>query len=174
MVTKGSKPPVKAKVAKSAGKTMLTLFFDAEGWLLADFLEKGSTITGLYYAEILEKLRQAIKEKRRGKLGRGIILLDDNAPVHRAGVVLDSLRDLKWTRLNHPPYSPDLAPSDFGVFPDLKKTLKEIRFEDQDPLRSAVMRWLDEQPKSYWEKTINDCRERWQKCFNYDGDYVEK
>lgn len=173
-VTKGSKPPVKAKVVKSAVKTMLTLFFDAEGWLLADFLEKGRTITGQYYSEILQKLHDAIKEKRRGKLPRGVLLLDDNAPVHRAGVVLDALRDLQWTRLNHPPYSPDLAPSDFRVFPDLKKTLKGIRFESQSEVEVAVMRWLDDQPKSYWEKTINDCRQRWQTCFNYSGDYVEK
>ena len=171
---KGSNPPVKAKVTKSAGKTMLTLFFDAEGWLLADFLEKGATITGQYYAEILEKLCSAIKEKRRGKLSKGILLLDDNAPVHRAGTVLDTIHDLHWSRLNHPAYSPDLAPSDFRVFPDLKKTLKGIKFQNEDELKSAVFHWLDGQPKSYWEKTINEARERWQKCFNLDGDYVEK
>lgn len=173
-VEKGSRPPVKAKVVKSAGKTMLTLFFDSEGWLLADFLQKGTTINGLYYANILEQLKEAIKEKRRGKLTKGVILLDDNAPVHRAAVALDALHRLQWSRLNHPPYSPDLAPSDFRVFPDLKKTLKGKRFEDENELKTAVMRWLDEQPKSYWEKAINDCRQRWQVCFNRDGSYVEK
>lgn len=171
---KGSNPPIKAKVTKSAGKTMLTLFFDAEGWLLADFLEKGRTINGQYYASILKKLHLAIKEKRRGKVARGILLWDDNAPVHRAGVVLDTIHDLQWSRLNHPPYSPDLAPSDFRVFPDLKKALKGIRFEDDDQLKTAVLHWLDSQPKSYWEKIMIEARQRWQKCFNFSGDYVEK
>ena len=100
--------------------------------------------------------------------------MDDNTPVHRAGTVLDTIHDLRWSRLNHPAYSPDLAPSDFRVFPDLKKTLKGIKFEDDDVLKSAVFDWLDGQPKSYWEKTISEARERWQKCFNLGGDYVEK
>jgi [histone H3]-lysine36 N-dimethyltransferase SETMAR len=171
---KGSNPPIKAKVTKSAGKTMLTLFFDAEGWLLTDFLVKGATITGQYYAGILEKLRQAIKEKRRGKLRKGVLLLDDNAPVHRAGVVLDAIHDLHWTRLNHPPYSPDLAPSDYRLFPDLKKSLKGKKFEDENEVKDAVMHWLDSQPKSYWENVISEARERWLKCFNLEGDYIEK
>ncbi len=96
--------------------------------------------------------------------------MDDNAPVHRAGTVLDTIHDLHWSRLNHPAYSPDLAPSDFRVFPDLKKTLKGIKFQNEDELKSAVFHWLDDQPKSYWEKTINEARERWQKCFNLDED----
>jgi histone-lysine N-methyltransferase SETMAR len=173
-VPRGTNPPLKARVVKSAGKMMLTLFFDAEGWLLADFLRKGTTITGAYYAQLLERLRSAIKEKRRGKLSKGIWLLDDDAPVHRAGAVWDVLHDLKWSRLNHPPYSPDLAPSDFRVFPDLKKPLKGKRFEKENELKAAVFHWLDSQPKSYWEKVIREARERWEKCYNLDGDYVEK
>lgn len=171
---KGSNPPVKAKVVKSAMKTMLSLFFDSEGWLLADFLVKGTTITGQYYATLLEKLRLAIKEKRRGKLRKGVLLLDDNAPVHRAGVVLDAIHDLHWSRLNHPAYSPDLSPADFRVFPDLKKSLKGKRFEDQNELEAAVYEWLDGQPKSYWEKIPDEARKRWEKCFILDGDYIEK
>lgn len=171
---KGGRPPVKAKVVKSASKTMMTLFFDAEGPLLVDFLEKGSTINGQYYAQLLTRLRDSIQEKRRGKLRAGVLLLDDNAPVHKAGVVLDHLRAMRWTRLNHPPYSPDLASCDFRVFPDLKKTLKGIRFEDQNQLQTAVFRWLEERPKSYWQKAIEDTRERWNRCFAFDGDYVEK
>ncbi len=73
--------------------------------------------------------------------------MDDNAPVHRAGTVLDTIHDLHWSRLNHPAYSPDLAPSDFRVFPDLKKTLKGIKFQNEDELKSAVFHWLDGQPK---------------------------
>lgn len=171
---KGSRGPTKAKVVKSASKTMMTLFFDSEGVLLADFLEKGATINGQYYANLLIRLRESIKQTRRGKLTAGVLLLDDNAPVHRAGCVLDLLHEQKWARLSHPPYSPDLAPCDFRVFPDLKKSIKGVRFTDQNELQSRVLGWLDERPKEYWEKAFCELRERWQVCFNRDGNYVEK
>lgn len=100
--------------------------------------------------------------------------MDDNAPVHRAGVVLDAIRDMKWSRLNHPAYSPDLAPSDFRIFPDLKKSIKGKRFSDENELKTAVFQWLDGQQKSYWENVFTQVRERWNKCFLFDGDYVEK
>jgi hypothetical protein len=52
----------------SAGKVMATIFWDAQRILLTDYLPRGQTITGSYYAQLVLKLREAIKEKRRGKL----------------------------------------------------------------------------------------------------------
>jgi len=58
----------KFKMQASAGKIMCTIFWDAEGILLIDFMHQKVTITGVYYADLLHKLRLAIKEKRREKL----------------------------------------------------------------------------------------------------------
>ncbi|UYV63135.1 hypothetical protein LAZ67_2003260 [Cordylochernes scorpioides] len=69
----GSPPPKKAKTVRSAGKVMLSVFWDSEGVLLLDFLNKGQTITGNYYANLVKQLREAIKEIRRGKLSRKIV-----------------------------------------------------------------------------------------------------
>ena len=55
----------------------------------------------------------AIKEKRRGKLAAGVLLLHDNAPVHKSRVAQVAARECKFEQLNHPPYTPDLAPSDY-------------------------------------------------------------
>jgi len=63
-----SPSPWKFKVQVSAGKIMCTINWDAEGILLIDFMPQKVTITGVYYADLLHKLRLAIKEKRRGKL----------------------------------------------------------------------------------------------------------
>ena len=52
----------------SAGKVMATVFRDAKGVIMLDFLPKRSTITGVYYANLLDQLRTAIREKRRGTL----------------------------------------------------------------------------------------------------------
>ena len=72
-----SPPPQKARVQPSAGKVMLTVFWDQDGVVMTDFLAKGTTITGAYYASLSMKLREAIKIKRRGKISKCILLLQD-------------------------------------------------------------------------------------------------
>ena len=62
--------PKKFKTQPSAGKVMATVLWDAKGIIMMDFLPKRSTITGMYYANLLDQLRTAIREKRRGKLYR--------------------------------------------------------------------------------------------------------
>ena len=75
----GSPRPKKFKTQHSAGKVMATVFWDAQGVIMLDFLAKKSTITGAYYANFLDQLRTAIREKRRGKLSKRILLQQDNA-----------------------------------------------------------------------------------------------
>ena len=70
---------------------MATVFWDCEGKTLINYKEKGRNITGEYYASILNKLREAIKETRRGKLTKGVLLLQDNAPVHKSRVAMAAL-----------------------------------------------------------------------------------
>ena len=64
----GSPRPKRFKTQSSAGKVMATVFWDAQGVIMLDFLAKKSTITGAYYANLLNQLRTVIHEKRRGKL----------------------------------------------------------------------------------------------------------
>ena len=64
----------KFKTQPSAGKVMATVFWDAQGVIMLDFLAKKSTITGAYYTNLLDQLRTAIREKCRGKLSKGILL----------------------------------------------------------------------------------------------------
>ena len=60
--------PKKFKTQPSVGKVMATVFWNAKGVIMLDFLPKRSTITGVYYANLLDQLRTAIREKRRGKV----------------------------------------------------------------------------------------------------------
>ena len=170
----GSRPPVKARVVKSAGKVMLTLFWDSEGPVHVDWLPPKTTITGQYYASVLNDLRDSILAKRRGKVSKGLMILHDNAPAHASRIGQQALHDLKFEQLAHPPYSPNLAPSDFHVFRKMKKDLKGNRFSSDDDVKAAVMAWLDSQPLTFWESGIECCKDRWLSCFNLDGDYVEK
>ena len=83
---------------------------------MIDYLQRGKTVTGIYYAELLRKPRAAIKNKRCGKLHQGVLLYHDNAPAHTSAVAMAAIREGGFELLNHPSYSTDLAPSDFHVF----------------------------------------------------------
>ena len=146
--------PTKARIEPRAGKVLATIFWDSEGILLIGYTEKKATITGKYYASLLHQHREAIKEKRRGKLSRGVLLLHDNAPVHKATVSIAAVHDCGFTLVSHPPYSPDLAPSDYFLFGDLKENLRGTRFSDEFELQAAVKEHFDTRDKSYFLKGL--------------------
>jgi len=73
-----------------------------------------------YYSSLLVKLKDILKEKRRGKFTKGALFLHDNAPAHRALATQKKLVYLGFQCLDHPSYSLDLAPSDYHLFSGLK------------------------------------------------------
>ena len=94
----GSPPPKKFRTQPSASKVMATVF-----WIiLIDYKPAGTSVTGEYYANVIKQLRVAIKEKRRGKLAAGVLLLHDNAPAHKSRVAQAAIRECKFEQLNHP------------------------------------------------------------------------
>lgn len=169
-----SPPPKKAKVQKSAGKVMLSVFWDCRGIVLTDYLVKGQTITGAYYCSLLKKLRDALKLKRRGMLTKGVRLLADNAPAHSSQVAAVEAQQCGYEILQHPPYSPDLAPSDFFLFPQIKNPLRGRRFEDTDEVIQEVEQWFSAQSEEFYNDGLRKVKKRWEKCVTLGGDYVEK
>ena len=109
-------------------------------WL--NYLLKGQTVNAEYYSNLLCRLKEALKEKRRARLRKGVLFLQDNAPPHKAGKTMDVLKNLGFQCIDHPPYSPDLAPSDYFLFPNLKKALKGRKLSNDKSSR-AVFQWPD-------------------------------
>jgi len=108
-------------VQKSTEKFLASIFWDQDGILLIDYLPKGQTINAKYYSSLLLlHLKDILKEKRHGKVNKGVLFLHDNAPAHRVLATQKKLAYLGFQCLDHPPYSPDLAPSDYHLFPGLK------------------------------------------------------
>lgn len=171
---KGEKPPRKFKVRPSAGKLMATIFWDVEGILLIDYLPKNTTMNAAYYANLLDQLQETIKEKRRGKLSQGILILHDNAPVHTAFHARSVLGKNGFTELNHPPYSPDLAPCDYFLFRNLRKCLRGRRFSTDEEMKAAVDDHFDDQSKKYFFDGLMSLIDKCNKCITVAGDYIEK
>jgi histone-lysine N-methyltransferase SETMAR len=88
--------------------------------LVIDYLENGKTIIGEYYSNLLTRLDEKICEKRLGLQKKKIIFHQNNAPAHKSVLAMGKLRDLHNELLEHLPYSPDLTPSDYCLFPKLK------------------------------------------------------
>lgn len=171
---KDSPTPTKFKVVPSAGKVMATVFWDMKGVLLVEFHEHGTTVTAASYSSLLGRLKIAIRNKRPGLLTRGVLLLHDNARPHTARLTLEAIDNLGLEVLSHPPYSPDLAPSDFHLFGPLKKMLGGQKFASDFEAQDAVRDWLRQQPASFFETGIGKLVSRWDKCLNVLGGYVEK
>jgi len=96
-------------VLKSAGKVLLSIFWDQDSLLLIDYLPKGQTINEEFYSSLLVQLKDILKEKCHGKVTKGILFLYDNALAHQALATQKKLDYLGFHCLDHPSYSPYLA-----------------------------------------------------------------
>lgn len=170
----GGSAPKKAKTFKSAGKVMASVFWDAKGILMIDYLPKGKTINGEYYANLLDQLRQNIHQKRPGLARKKIIFHQDNARPHTCVTAMAKINELKYDLLPHAPYSPDLAPSDFHLFPKLKSFLGGQRFSSDEEVKTAVDAYFAGLEENTFRDGIKALEHRWTKCIQLSGDYVEK
>ena len=120
-------------------------FWAQDGILLIYYLPKGQTMNAEYYSFLLVHLKHNMREKRSGKVTKVVLLLHDSAPAHRTLATQKKLAYLGFQCLDHPPYSPDLAPSDYHLFPGLKKQLKGRHFSSDAEVIAGAETWLDGQ-----------------------------
>jgi histone-lysine N-methyltransferase SETMAR len=167
-------PPVKAKPNHFEKKVMLTTFWDADGIIWSDFMPDNATITAEYYCTLLTTVHEKIRRKRPGKRSKGILFLHDNARPHTAHRTRSHLKSLKWMVLEHPPYSPDLAPSDYALFGKIKKPLRGIRYRCREELIGAAKKSLKETTPEFCNIAIRKLEGRLQKCVAGGGNYTEQ
>ena len=123
---------------------------------------------------LANNLKPAIHTKRRGLLTKKVLLMHDNARPHTAGWTVKTINRLGFEVLEHPAYSPDLAPSDYYLFGSLKNALRGRRFSTDEEAQRAVHEWLREQSKSFFFNGIHKFVDRWTECIENEGDYIEK
>ena len=138
---------------------------------MIDYLERGKTVTD---AELIRKLRAAIKDKQRGKLHQGVLLHQYNAPAHTSAVAMVTIRQCGFELLNCPPYSPDLVPCDFHVFQSFKGSLRGQTFESDKDVIHAIDDWFEQLDEQFFIDGIKALAHRWEKYVTLGGDYVKK
>jgi len=156
-------------MSRSKFKAMLIVFFHIQDFVTAKWVPSGQTVNQQYYIEVLRKLRERVRMKRPEFWSYGWILHQDNASAHNALSVKQFLANKNVTVLEYPPYSPDLAPCDFYLFP------KGHVSAQRDPF--CVGRKTAEFLNSFTERDLWSCFEHWQDpmqlCVSSEGNHCE-
>ena len=115
-----------------------------------DYLKKRRIINSQYYMVLLVHLKEEIAKKR------------------------PQMAELHFELLPHPPYSPDLAPSDYYLFADMKRMLQGKRFGSNEEVIDETEAYFEAKDKSFYKKGIEILKKRWNECITLEGDYVDE
>ena len=170
----GESRPKRPKTQQLAGKVMASVFWDVHGIIYIDYLERGKYINSDYYIELLVRLKDEIAKKRPHMKKKKIIFHQDNAPCHKSMKTMAKLSELGYELLPHPPYSPDLAPSNYWLFADLKKMLQGKRFGSNEEVIAETEAYFEAKDKSFYKHGIEKLEKRWNDCIALEGDYIDE
>ena len=165
--SKNKKNQLKHQISFEEAKSV---FWDENGLLLIDFADSGVPINSDYYSHLVQQVRKA----RRKSRVHDLYYLADNAPIHTSHQSTAILEKCGLTVLPHPPYSPDLAPSDYYLFRHLKQHLRGQRFTNKQELKDVTTNFLRGQPQNFYKNGIHEFALRWRKCADVGGSYFEK
>nr|CAI5824966.1 unnamed protein product [Callosobruchus analis] len=104
---------------------------------------------------------------------RGWVLHHDNAPAHSSFAVRDFFTKNGIPTLPHPPYSPDLGPCDFHLFPQVKSYLKGNRYDGVEEVQRVTTRVLRDLSSGGFRGCFQSWIQRWRRCIELEGDYCE-
>lgn len=139
-----------------------------------EYAPEGQTVNKKYYQEVLHCLRDAVRRKRPDLWeSRNWQLHHDNAPAHSSRLIQDFLAKHGIPQVRQAPYSPDMAPGDFWLFPKLKMPLKGSRFESREDIMKNATAQLVAIPKQDFQKCFQQWKNRWIKCVESQGAYFE-
>ena len=170
---KSSPRPKKFKRAQSNMKQMMIVMYDCKGVIMTDRVPSGMTVTAAYYHQYLQKLRRKMHVNRPHLLENGVLILHDNTRPHLGKDVRELLDGYSWEALPHPPYSPDMSPPYFDLFPKLKINMRGARFSMLKDLSASVTRRVRQLNCSRDVTGIMDLPKRWDAVIQQKGDYTE-
>ncbi|CAK9826066.1 Histone-lysine N-methyltransferase SETMAR [Anthophora retusa] len=155
-------------------KLMVTVWWSASGVIHHSFMEPGQSITADVYCYQLDEMMRNLAIKQPKLVNRMTpILLHDNARPHAARMTVSKLQELKLETLRHPPYSPDLAPTDYYFFRNLNNFLSGKKFNSAQAVKMAFQEFIDSRDPGFYSKGINELPLKWQKCIDNMGAYFD-
>lgn len=155
-------------------KVMVSVWWSRSGVVHHSFMKPGTTITASVYSKHIADMMEQLAIKQPKLFNRSNpILLHDNARPHIAKLTSETLQKLKLETLQHPPYSPDLAPTDYYFFQNLDNFLSGKTFSSRDEVENAFLEFLASRPSDFYSNGINQLPLKWQKCVDSNGAYFD-
>jgi histone-lysine N-methyltransferase SETMAR len=174
-VSKGQDTPSIPKHNRFGKKVMICVWWNFEGVVHFELVPNGKAINAELYCQQLDRVCDKVAEKYPSLINRKRVLMQqDNAKPHTAKKTKAKFEELDLEILPHPAYSPDCAPSDYGLFRSMQHFLKDRRFESFDEVESACQEFFDSKPKDWYFGQIRNLADRWQKVVENDGLYFEE
>ena len=152
-------------------KVMLTVWSSEIGLIHYSFLNAGETITAEKYCQQMDEMHQKLRQHPALVNRKGPILLHDNARPHVAKTTLQKLNELGYETLPHPPYSPDLLPTDYHFLRHLENFLRGKCFKNLSDIKNAFSDFIATRTQVFYVTGINALVLRWQKCVDSDVAY---
>ena len=174
-MTKEEQRPQAVRREMSTKKLMFIPFFDRKGIVHYEFFAN-QTVSKEVFDPLLDQVLNSVHTRRGVQVFRQLDryqLHMDNAPAHRSYLVQGSLRQWGWSLMKHPPYSPDLSPADFFLFPLLKRKLRGKDFKDINTLAAAIVHEIGQISSDQWKKCFQMWINRCRKCLVFQGRYFE-
>jgi histone-lysine N-methyltransferase SETMAR len=146
---------------KSFGKkVMLSVWWNSEGMVHFEMIPNGRSITAALYCQQLDRVQESLRLNYPALVNRNqVVFLQNNAKPHTALLTRAKLDELGWEVLSHPPYSPDLAPSDYHLFRSMEHFLRGREFEVSTRLKLLAKSFLTRKSPSsivvelsFWDK----------------------
>jgi hypothetical protein len=129
-------------------KFMFITFWSPLEFPVVDKLATGAKMdSDCFIPNVLAQLERKMFPDGRRRYAKRLTIHLDNCSVHTSGASEAYLTEHSMIRLKHPPYSPDLAPSDFYLFPTVKEQLKDIEMIDEEDLFNRLKEILNEIPR---------------------------
>ena len=87
---------------------------------------------------------------------------------------MDAVERNGYEPIPHPTYSLDLAPSDYFLFPNLKKDIRGRHFQSNEEVMAAVEEWVRDKDPGFFSSGLMALEHRWSKCIILEGNYIKK
>ncbi|PNF25326.1 hypothetical protein B7P43_G10929 [Cryptotermes secundus] len=150
------------------------LFFYYWGVVHYDYLPLGETVNNEYYQEVLHHLHDAVWRKRPDLWdAHNWQLHHDSAPAHSSHLIQGFVAKHSIPQIRQAPYSPDMAPCYFWLFPRLKTLLKGSHFDSHKDIIQNATAQLHTIPKEAFQNCFQQWMDCWATCVESQGAYFE-
>ena len=138
----------------------MRVWWDWEGIIHYELLERNQTVNAELYVQQTERLKMTIQEKRPNRQ-HNVLLMHDNARPRVADMTKEAIQTRGWEVLPHPPYSPDLTPTYFHLFRSLSNAMCGVSFNSDAELRAWLDEFFESKSNNFYRKGIENLVESW-------------